>query len=155
MSKNLPSDQSETIMLVDDDDCVLRVVDQILEHDGYRVLQAHNAKAALEAGARHDCEIRLLLTEVVLPGMPGWQLAELMKLDYPKLKVLYISDGLEDPEDDIQELNDPSELILRKPFRADELLRAVRMALGGLLSRWTLGLRNRAAQVRRTNNAQP
>ncbi len=127
MSKRF-SQRSETILLVADDPVVLNTMLQILTAQGYRVLQARTPKTALQLGARHDYQIDLLLTDVTLPGLYGWQLAEFMKLDYPQLQVLYISGAC---DDDISGLTGTPELVLRKPFRSDELERAVRISLDG------------------------
>jgi two-component system cell cycle sensor histidine kinase/response regulator CckA len=118
---------SETILLVEHEQIILNTILHILKPEGYCVLQSQSPKGALQIGSRHDYEIDLLLTDVILPGLYGWELAELMKLDYPQLHVLYIAGGC---EDDIQELGDASNLILRKPFHSQELARAVRKALG-------------------------
>ena len=125
MSTNVYSRGCETILLVEDDPLVLNAIIRILTPQGYRVLKARNPKTALQFSGRHDHDIDLLLTDVILPGLYGWQLAELMKLDQPELKVLYISSEC----DDIQELGDTSELILHTPFPSDELRRAVRNVL--------------------------
>ena len=118
--------RSETILLVEHEQSVLNTILHMLEPEGYCVLQSQSPRAALQIGSRHDYDIDLLLTDVILPGLYGWELAELMKLDYPQLRVLYIAGWR---EDDIQELGDASDLILRKPFRSNELVRAVRNAL--------------------------
>jgi DNA-binding NtrC family response regulator len=118
--------RSATILLVEDEQDVLETMHYILRSEGYYVLRAHSPKAALQIGSRHDYAIDLLLTEATLPGLYGWELAELMKLDYPKLRVLYITGGC---RGDVQELIDASELFLRRPFRNHHLVRAVRKAL--------------------------
>ena len=126
MSPKVIPHEPETILIVDDDRWILKTILRMLTPEGYRLLQAHNPKTALQLGGRHDYEINLLLTDVTLPGMYGWHLWELMKLDYPQLRVLYISGEC---DDDIEEPGDASELILHKPYRSDDLRRAVRKVL--------------------------
>lgn len=118
--------RSKTILLVEHEQFTLNTILHILKPEGYRVLQSQSPKAALQIGSHHNYDIDLLMTDVILPGLYGWELAELMKLDYPRLQVLYIASGC---EDDIQELGEASDLVLRKPFRSHELVRAVRKAL--------------------------
>jgi len=117
---------AETILLVEHDPSVLNTLVQILTLQGYHVLQARTPKAALEIANRRDYEPALLLTGVTLPGLYGWQLAECLKLPYPNLQVLYISDEC---DDHTEELGDPSESTLHKPFQSDELQRIVRKIL--------------------------
>ena len=113
----------ETILIVENDRRILKTILRMLTPEGYRLLQARNPKTALQLGGRHDYEINLLLTDVTLPGMYGWQLWQLMRLDYPQLRVLYIAGEC---DDDSEEPNDASEPILHKPYRSDDLRRAVR-----------------------------
>jgi CheY-like chemotaxis protein len=126
MSPKVVPHGPETILIVENDGRILKTILQMLIPEGYRLLQAHNPKTALQLGARHDYEINLLLTDVTLPGMYGWQLLELMKLDYPRLRVLYIAGEC---DDDIEEPGDASEPILHKPYRSDDLRRAVRKVI--------------------------
>src|SRR5580692_4968442 len=78
-----------------------RMIRQLLSRSlrpAYHIVQACSATEAVRTAARHQAEIDLLLTEARLPGpFGGWQLLELLRLDYPKLKVVYVS-KLIDPE---------------------------------------------------------
>ena len=118
--------KAATILLVEDERGAPSKMAPILRSKGYRVLQARTPEAAFQIGSRHDGQIDLLLTEATLPGLYGWQLAELMKLDYPHLRVLYITDV---SGDDAQEFIDSSDSFLHKPFRDHDLVLAVSQAL--------------------------
>jgi CheY-like chemotaxis protein len=70
---------------------VRNLVSWTLVSAGYRVVQAHDGDEAVRVASRHEPKIDLLLSNAILPGMYGWHLAELLKLDYPKLKTLYMA----------------------------------------------------------------
>jgi two-component system cell cycle sensor histidine kinase/response regulator CckA len=82
---------TETILLVDDDEQIRRVVKLILQRDGYRVLDAASPGEALRASEEHPAPIDLLLTDVVMPEMTGRQLADSLAPRRPKMKVLFMS----------------------------------------------------------------
>ena len=81
----------ETILVVEDDDDVRAYVAEILRELNYRVFDARNTNRALEIFAKHGDEIDLLLTDVVLPGRNGKELANLASKHHPKLKVLFMT----------------------------------------------------------------
>ena len=82
---------SETVLLVEDQDEVRHLATKVLEAKGYRVLEAADGAAALALVQRHPGPIDLLLTDVVMPGMNGRELAEYLKKRLPVVKVLYTS----------------------------------------------------------------
>jgi DNA-binding response OmpR family regulator len=97
-----------------------------LRAQGYEVIRASGGLQALRTAAAQASEVHLLLTDVVLPGLYGWELAELMKLDWPRLKVLYVSSRL---DRDTLELAQSHFVILMKPFDSGALARCVGAAL--------------------------
>lgn len=115
-----------TVMLVEDEPLVLRLVERLLERGGYAVVSAATPRDArrLAAGmAAPD----LLVTDVVLPGGSGLDLAAELRLSWPGLRVLYISGY---PGDAFADRGpEPGDRLLRKPFRGTELLAAVERAL--------------------------
>jgi PAS domain S-box-containing protein len=116
----------EAILLVEDDQRVRDLVARMLDARGYRVVQASNAVEALEVLEAETCN--LLLTDVVMPGMSGIELADVACSKRPDLKVLFMS-GYADQEttgDEVDRLDAP---FIGKPFRIDELLRKVRAVL--------------------------
>ncbi len=120
-------DRLETVLLVEDEPHVRRTVTGMLAPVGYHVLTAGNGDDALTISSLHHGPIDLLLTDVVMPGMNGWQLAAELTRQHPGLKVLYMT-GYGNPQRP-GELGDDHSL-LQKPFAPRGLLRAVRQALG-------------------------
>jgi CheY-like chemotaxis protein len=93
-----PAPGTETLLLVDDNDAVRNVVAQYLRAEGYMVLTADDGPEALDLVGRGPLRIDLLLTDVMMPGLTGVQLAEALTARQPGLRVLYFSghapDGL-------------------------------------------------------------
>lgn len=99
----------------------------------YRVLEARNGAEALELAAAHAGPIHLLLTDMVMPGMRGHELAEQLCSSRPRMKVLYVSgytDGSVAENGDLA----PGSAFLEKPFSSDALARKVRQVLSGAVS---------------------
>ena len=93
----------------------------------YRIIQTANVEEAVRIAAQHTTGIDLLVTEVRLPHGFGWELAELLKLDYPDLKVVYTSSSV---DAEIRARTYPSiVVVLDNPFRPERLRQAVRDAL--------------------------
>jgi two-component system, cell cycle sensor histidine kinase and response regulator CckA len=83
---------ASTILIVEDDEAVRGLVREILDHHGYRVLEAEHGEAALEVWRKHRDEIDLLLTDMVMPGsVNGLELSQRLLADRPDLKVVYTS----------------------------------------------------------------
>jgi len=118
----------ETILLVEDELVVRRLVAEILEANGYAVLQAGDGPSALELLRRHTGPLHLLVTDVVMPGMSGPDVAVAVAAMRPGAHVLYIS-GYTDSSVGHQGSLDPGTAFLQKPFSADVLTRAVREVL--------------------------
>jgi len=90
MSKD--SDKSfETILVVEDEKMVRELVRSVLESHGYKVLEAPNGEAALELCQRQSDTIHLLLSDMVMPGLSGPELAKRLKESRTDMKVLYMS----------------------------------------------------------------
>ena len=114
-----------TILLVEDEEIVRRITSRILKSAGYAVLEAGTAQEALGlAGKGFD----LLLTDIVLPGLSGTELAILLAKDRPELKVVYMS-GYTDNQDIRDILSRPENRFLQKPFTSACLLDQVQDAL--------------------------
>jgi CheY-like chemotaxis protein len=122
---------TETILVVEDDDQVRRLARTILLRNGYRVLDACNAGEAFLICEQHGEAIDLLLTDVVLPKMTGWQLAERLAPMRPDMKVLFMSGYINDAEVQrrIQEAN---AAFLQKPLTPESFARKVREVLAGV-----------------------
>ncbi len=121
---------TETILLVEDEDSVRALVQQILKLQGYRVLAARDARAALELCVDPVDKLELLLTDVVMPDTSGPDLAEELQSRFRGLKVLFIS-GYADSDDGVRLLNQRQAAFLQKPFSPEALACKVREVLDG------------------------
>jgi PAS domain S-box-containing protein len=120
---------SETILLVEDEFAVRNTVQTTLSRLGYRVLEASTGDEALEVWKQHRSEIRLVLTDLMMPGgMTGIELAKkLLQLD-PKLKVIYASGYSAEIAGSDSSLNEGVNF-LAKPFQAHKLAQTIRSCL--------------------------
>jgi PAS domain S-box-containing protein len=119
----------ETVLVVEDEDIVRMLTCRLLTDGGYRVLEAGSAEEAMQVSRKHAGPIHLLLTDVIMPGQPGPELARRLAVERPRTHVLYMSGYPSRPGSDLEELNGESK-ILTKPFTHDALMKAVREALG-------------------------
>jgi PAS domain S-box-containing protein len=119
---------SETILLVEDEEAVRAYAARILSEQGYIVLEAPGGAAALALVAAHPGPIDLLVTDVVMPGLQGHQLAERLSDIRPGLRVLYVSGFTESSVVD-QGVVGEGIAFLPKPYTVDALGRAVRLVL--------------------------
>ncbi len=127
--KPLPRGGSETILLVEDDSSV-RVLSRILlERSGYKVLEAADGNQALKLGQQHQESIRLLLTDIVMPGgLSGRELADQLQARNPKLKVILTSGYSADMAG--RELTlQAGQKFIQKPAPPHHLLEAIRQSL--------------------------
>ena len=121
---------TETILLVEDDPAVRLVASRILVRQGYRVLEAPAPAEARALVARHAGVIDLVMTDLVLPGMSGRELAEILLGVEPHMRVLYMS-GYTDDAVIRRGLLEPGMAFLSKPFTVEEIARMVRATLDG------------------------
>ncbi|MFN2571379.1 MAG: PAS domain S-box protein [Gemmatimonadales bacterium] len=119
---------SETVLVVEDEPAVLTLSRRALEAQGYVVLAASDAAAALRVVERHGGTIHLLLTDVVMPGLSGRELADRLTAQRPGVRVLYMSGYPGDAV--VQHGTLPAgSAFLQKPFSPDGLARKVRDVL--------------------------
>jgi len=127
-----PARGHETILLVEDEDGVRRIARIALEGRGYRVLAAASGRAAIGVAEGHGPRIDLLVTDLVMPGMSGRELADELRVRRPGLRVLFISGYVED-ELARHGIVEAEVAFLHKPFSLDELGAKVRAVLDGEL----------------------
>ena len=113
------SGKPTTLLVVDDDDGVLRFVCGLLERDGHKVHRARDGSEALALARTHGREIRVLLTDIRMPGIGGRELAAAVLRMHPHIGVIYMT-GFSD------EQFERGTEALRKPFRPETLMAAVR-----------------------------
>ena len=123
-----PMRGSETILLVDDTDMVRRLARDVLSSAGYRVLEAGGADEAIQVAGNQADPIDLLVTDVVMPGRNGIELADRLRSTRADMPVLYIS-GYTDMAIVRDGLLSQDVAFLQKPFTPDDLLRKVRQVL--------------------------
>ncbi len=134
----------ETVLLVEDEEVVRRLSRRVLEGRGYRVLEAsHGAEALVISGEWRD-PIDILVTDLVMPGVSGQVLAELIQGTRPDIKIIYMSGYTPDVIVQHGELP-PGAVFLQKPFAPAALLAALEEALGGASS----------PRVRKTDEESP
>lgn len=119
--------KAKTILVVDDDSNVVRVVREILGAQGYDVLEGETVERAVESVKRHPAGIDLLVIDAVMPKISGPELADILLFLCPEMRVLFIT-GLDSFA--IQLAFDRPCGCLRKPFTSRLLLSKVRELLG-------------------------
>jgi signal transduction histidine kinase/CheY-like chemotaxis protein len=116
---------TETLLVVEDEEQVRALTIDVLKQCGYAVLAAADGEAALRVAARHSGPIHLLLTDVVMPRLNGWDLARQLTETRPETRVLYMTGY-----DDIAARDGGLDAdVLQKPFMPDVLARRVRQAI--------------------------
>lgn len=121
---------TETILVVEDEPTLREIARIFLEGYGYRVLEAVDVHEALQTAKTLADPIHLLLTDVIMPGMSGRQLASQMLAVRPEMKVVYMS-GYTDDMLAHHEILEPKVMLLQKPFDKLQLARKIRSALDG------------------------
>jgi signal transduction histidine kinase/ActR/RegA family two-component response regulator len=119
---------SETVLLVEDEAALRNLVRECLETSGYTVVEARHGGEALEIAERHRFPLHLLMTDVVMPGMSGRELAERLASRRAELRVLYMS-GYTDDAVIRHGVLSQQMAFLQKPFTAEALARKVREVL--------------------------
>ncbi|MDQ3587623.1 MAG: PAS domain S-box protein [Actinomycetota bacterium] len=124
-----PAGQGETVLVVEDEDAVRRVAVRILEDAGYQVIHEGDPARALDLLESRDKPLDLLLTDVVMPGLSGGELAHRIPESHPETRVLFMS-GYAPDERPHKDAVQPYDHMVAKPFSPRTLLSAVARALG-------------------------
>jgi PAS domain S-box-containing protein len=123
-----PSPGRETILLVEDEENLRRLARQYLENQGYNVIDAPDGSTAIQISQAHQGPIHLLLTDVIMPGMNGRELANKVSPTRPEMRVLYMSGYTENHIGHNGTL-DEGITLLQKPFTLPALKAKVREML--------------------------
>ena len=123
-----PPAGAETLLLVEDEATVRELVHELLVREGYTVLEAADGVAALAVAARHPGPIHMLVTDVVMPGMSGGELASRFLRERPGVRVLYIS-GYSDDAIVRAGISQADSAFLQKPFSYESFVAKVREVL--------------------------
>ncbi len=130
-TKNPPEWQAETILLVDDEVAMRRMVKNVLERASYRVIEADTGVQALAVWEECKERVNLLLTDMVMPdGLTGRGLAQQLIATKPELKVIYTS-GFELDDDARRDTSTGQARFLHKPYDMRRLLETVHLAMKG------------------------
>jgi PAS domain S-box-containing protein len=121
---------SETILLVEDNSALLNMTASVLESFGYRVLPAINSEEAIRLAKENAAEIKLLLTDVIMPGMNGPELAKKLLSLYPNLKYMFVS-GYTSSIIAQYGVDEADVNFIQKPFSGNVLAGKVRKVLDG------------------------
>jgi two-component system, cell cycle sensor histidine kinase and response regulator CckA len=121
-------DGPRTILLVEDEPSLRKLTRRTLTDMGYVVLEADSAAQAVEVARHANAPIDLLLTDVIMPGMSGGDLAKMLSPESPHMHILFMS-GYTDGAIEVRGSLPPGLVVLRKPFTRDTLLRTIEGAL--------------------------
>ena len=128
VEETVPRRDGTTILLVEDDEIMLGLTRKLLEENGYRVLEAKDGKAAMEAMKSHPGPIDLVLTDVVMRGMSGPELVNELTATHPAIKFVFMSGYTGELIAQHKQINWDIPL-LEKPFTRAALLKALDAAL--------------------------
>jgi PAS domain S-box-containing protein len=120
---------TETILVVEDQEDVRKLVLAVLQEYHYRTVEASSGSEALKIVEEHDGPIHLMLTDLIMPGMTGKETADRLTLARPEMKVLYMS-GYTDDVISRRGMLDAGIEYIAKPFTPEALVRKIRLVLG-------------------------
>jgi PAS domain S-box-containing protein len=122
---------TETILLVEDEDVLRELASSILRQNGYNVLKASHGDDAVSISKQYKKDIHLLISDVIMPGLNGKQVAQCVSQLYPNMKIIYISGYTKDVIDNYG-IFDLGTNFLPKPFTPFTLVRKVREVLDNI-----------------------
>jgi PAS domain S-box-containing protein len=145
---------TETVLLVEDEANLRYLARQFLEKQGYKVIEAADGAVAMQIAVAHEAVIHLLLTDVIMPGMNGRELAQRISEIRPNVKVLYMSGYTENVIGHNGTL-DAGVRLLQKPFNLRDLKSKVREVLDSTPFPREVAMPVRTAQVAAAQGAEP
>lgn len=129
-----PLTDRKRLLVVDDEGPVLKLVTRILATDNYEITAAESGEMAVRAMQQPGFTgVDLLVTDLMMPGMNGRELAAVVRKTNPHVRVLYVTGFADTLFTGVNELG-PSESFIEKPFGADGLLEATRLLMFGQIS---------------------
>lgn len=127
-----PKVHTPVVLLVEDEAVVREITGQVLENAGYCVLESGCPKEALHMASQHAGKLDVLLTDVVMPGMTGIDLADRLRILQPDLVTVFMSGYAE--SDILRRINATSAMHIQKPFTVNSLLSRIAEALSASTS---------------------
>ena len=119
---------SETLLLVEDDELIRSLAARVLGDNGYTVIVARDAHEAVALASERSGDIQLALSDVVMPGISGYEFAEHLHAHHPEIRLVLMS-GYDEPFADQPRPEGAPPILLSKPFTPAGLLSTVRAAL--------------------------
>ena len=120
-------DQPNKILLVDDDEVVLKTITEYLEQNDFNVVAVNNGLDALKMFEAGNGGIDLLITDLVMPSISGVAIISIVKKRYPQVPIIAITGWGEHPETLAKEVE--ADFVLEKPFKLDEINRVIQNLL--------------------------
>jgi CheY-like chemotaxis protein len=117
---------TETILLVEDESTARSAMSEFMENLGYEVLQAANGQDALAIYAERGREIKIVITDLIMPQLNGVEMAQDIWKDRPSLPVIFVSAY---GDEDVRTKLPVDSLFFQKPFRLEQVAKAMRDAL--------------------------
>lgn len=127
MGPGAPSSKG-TILLVDDEKSVRDLLRRLLELEGYAVVEATDAEEALRVFSSSDVALRLVVTDLSLPDLDGWELCRRLRSAQPSMPILVVSGSFD--LNSMLATSAPDVGYLQKPFAPEDLYRRVNHLLG-------------------------
>jgi len=134
---------SGTILLVEDEKLLRELIRIYLEKSGFEVLDADSPAQALKIAGTFTKAIDLLVTDVIMPGMNGRQLADAMRARHPSLKVIYMS-GYSDDKIALTGIRESETTLVQKPFALEELASKIRQKMADATG-WDADFKSKSA----------
>lgn len=132
--KRAPLDVRKRLLVVDDEVPILKLVTRILATDNYDITSAESGDEAAQMVSKPEYPgVDLLVTDLMMPGMNGRELAMIVRGKFPQVRVLYVTGFADTLFKDLSELGD-GESFIEKPFGTDGLLEATRLLMFGQIS---------------------
>jgi PAS domain S-box-containing protein len=123
-----PAQGNEVILLIEDEEMLLDLVKSMLVQHGYTVLTATNGDGALQLFQQQHSKIDIVLSDIGLPKLGGWELYTLMKEINPHVKIIFAS-GFVEPQIQEKMIRAGVQSFIQKPYAPDEVLASIRRAL--------------------------
>ena len=120
----------ETVLLVEDEELVRGVVQRMLERRGYRVMPQGGMREALDFARGYENRIDVLLTDVIMPGGSGPELADALRMERPEIQVLFMS-GYAEHSTALTDMMEAGAALIEKPFSAESLQSQIRRLVDG------------------------
>jgi PAS domain S-box-containing protein len=120
---------TETVLVVDDEDIVREMVAEILKSSGYKTVCASSGEEGVDVLRAGTVDVDLVLLDMVMPGMDGEQTFDALRKIKPQVPVL-LTTGFSQGESCVRVLNNGAKGLVRKPYKSEDLLQHIRVALG-------------------------